>query len=183
MRGKSLSPVLRVVLVSTILILSLACNDDSESGITADFVAEPRELGAKQVYVQRDFVDGDELAVSIRVRAVDGIASADLTLEYDASRILFLASSIGTLFEQAGGGVDYSVNEAVAGELRIQIAPTAPGVTVDASTEAPRLVQLGFRVIRTGAAAAIFDSTSALDDTHGVAIPGVTFFEGTFMGS
>lgn len=176
---------------SQVLLLALAallasasgCDEDRDAAVSAAFVPTLREPGPKQVHLAFEFGEAEALAVSVRVRDASGIGSADLTLEYDPSRVLFRGWEPGSIFEQGGSGVDYQVAETVAGALRIRVAPRTPRVDVDAGTDSPTLVLLGFSLIRTGSTAASFRSDSTLRDAEGTAIRGVVFFGGTFVGS
>jgi hypothetical protein len=166
-----------------LLALSLACNDDDEgSGIIANFAPALREPGPKQVYLALDQTRNELVGVSVRVRATDGIASADLTLQYDPSLVLFRSWEPGTLLEEGGSAVDYEVAETVSGFLRIQIAVSDPDVAVDAGADSPPLVRLGFSLIRTGSSATSFVTGSAIEDRSGAAIPEMEFLGGDFIG-
>ena len=165
---------------TALVVLAASCENSDDAGLLADFIAVSRTPGPNQVFLALDAVQNERVSVSVRVRGTNNVYDADLTLVYDPTRVVFRTFDTGTLLEQGGGFIDYQVREQIPGTLRIQITRTTAGIVV-AGLDDPRLVTLGFDVVKTGSASTGFGGS--LHDDALNPLPGITFFGGGFQGS
>jgi hypothetical protein len=165
----------------TVIAMLAACSSSDDGRVDAGvFTAAARTPGPAQVFLAAEQHDGQTVTLSVRVRELGGIAAADLTLEYDAVRVVFFAWEPGVLLG-VGPEATYDVFEEIPGRLRVQIS-RSPG-TVSAGTDDPALVVLRFKVVVLGDTPATFDTvSSAMLDESSSRLPGVSLFGGTFTG-
>jgi hypothetical protein len=158
-----------------------ACSSSHDGHVSLGHLeAVPRTPGAGQVFLAEEDVVGQTVTVSVRVRELAGIAAADLTLEYDPVRLVFVGWESGGLLEQGPTAVDYQVGEQIPGLLRVE-ASRASG-TASAGQDDPVLAMLRFKVVAVGGTPALFGAGSAMLGPS-APLAGVTFFAGTFLGS
>lgn len=170
-----------VALLAAVSALA-SCTDSNKGGVrSASFADDPRTPGAAQVFVTEADENGQNVTVAVRARELAAVAAADLTLEYDPVRLVYVGFASGSLLEQGPEAVAYAVGEQVPGLLRMQIARAAG--TASAGPDEPVLVLLTFVVVARGITPVEFGAGSRLLDGAGQPIPGVAYFSGAFEGS
>ena len=165
------------------LVPMLACTSPGRGDVRrAEFIAASRVPGSSQVYLDPQDATGETIIVAVRVRDLANVAGADVVLEYDPSRVVYVSWLPGDLLEEQGQGVvDYDVFEEIPGRLRMLVSRA--GGSVSAGTNDPVLVMTRFKVVVVGMTPASFELGSEMSDEQSVALPGVTFFAGSFSGA
>lgn len=170
---------LLMLFIVTGVLLCTACSNDGGIVVGAPtFRSDARTPAAGQTYLHFLGTVNDEARIAVRVREVADVASAELIVEFDPGAALYRGFTPGDLFESAGPAVTYTVVEAVAGRLTIDVR-RPDGASVAAGSTDPTLVVFSLQPIRSGASRVAFNPASRLIDGTDASVPGIVFFSGT----
>lgn len=158
--------------------------DPSPDPIVASFAADTAAPGANTASMLEGSKSGDTVTVRVAVTSATGLYAAAFDVTYDDTKVTFVGSSAGTLFEQGGHTPTYQVSVPDPGRVVVAVSRNGNVGTVNASGTVDA-VRLTFRVRVTGASRAEFGLNPVLYDGQVPPQPkaGINWTAGTLQGS
>ena len=158
--------------------------DPSPSPIVASFAADTTSPGSNTTSMLEGSKSGDTVTVRVAVTNVTALYAAAFDITYDDTKVTYVATSPGTLFEQGGHTPTYQVNVPDPGRVVVGVSRNGNVGTVNASGTVDA-VRLTFRVRVTGASRAEFGLSPILYDGQVPPQPksGINWTAGTLQGS
>lgn len=143
--------------------------------IAASFVAEQPSPGEHTVSMASGGSDGDEVVVRIDVTGQDGVWAAAFDVHFEPAYVEYVGYAAGTLLEQSGGTVNYTVEEPEGSSGLVVVGVSLTGTTPAVGTTTTRtLVSLRFRVKDLGTFPLRFGDGAVLLDSNIDPLTGLT---------
>lgn len=151
------------------------------SSLVASFAADRTNPDSLDVRMNPGGGAGDQLTVDVQIVDTQGVYGAGFELTYDTTVADYLGYSAGTLLEQGGRSVNYTVIESTPGRVLVSASRTGAVPGADANGAVP-LVRLNFRAEQVGASDFRFDLPFLVDENL-QDLTGIDWFGGTFTAN
>ncbi len=148
--------------------------------LSATFIPDQPSPGNQTVAMAAGSASGDAFTVLVNVTGVSDVYGAAFDVDFNPSYVDYVGYSAGSLLEQGGVVVNYTVASPQAGSVVVGASRTGnvPGVDV---TTSQTLVRLTFRVKTQGSFPLTFGNAALLDSgVHPVA--GLIWYGGSLKG-
>jgi len=151
------------------------------SSLVASFTAARPNPDTLDVRMTAGGGSGDQLTVDVEIVDTQGVYGAGFELIYDTSVADYLGHSAGTLLEQGGISVNYTVIEATPG--RVLVSASRTGAVSGANATGPMpVIRLNFRAEQLGTSDFRFDLPFLVDGNL-QDLTGIDWFGGVFSAN